>query len=164
MNQGKAYRGFKKLDEVVFKLNKSVIGKKGVYYHKILKDWSSIVGSGLAEYVIPTKISVSRAKKSPENILYLATNNSAAATELVYQLGIIKEQINLYFGRDYIQGIKIDQAVFLVRNKKLIEEEKTLNSEQVSRVECLIAEYKVDDNIKDILSNFAKAIISRSYH
>ncbi len=156
-----SYRGLHKLNELVFSLNQPLLGKKGLHYHKLLKDWAYIVGPSISRYAIPTKISTLRQKKTPENILYIATNNSASATELVYHLGILKEQINFYFGYDYINQIKITQAVFQVTHHKEPLETPKLNDKQQQKLSSLVSEYKGSDEIKDILINFAKIIVSR---
>ena len=43
------YRGLHKLDDLIFTINKPVIGKKGVHYQKLLKDWRLIVGDDIAD-------------------------------------------------------------------------------------------------------------------
>ena len=151
-----------KLDTVIFSLNKPLLGKKGLHYHKLLRDWSLIVGNDISKYTIPVKISTIRQKSSPENILYIATNNASAAVELVYHLGILKEQVNFYFGYEYIAQIKITQAVFKMEEK---QEELTiynLNESQQQKMESLVGVYNKDDNIRDILLEFAKTIVGKS--
>ena len=161
------YQGLHSLDDLVFLVNKPIIGKKGIHYQKLLKDWSSIVGNEIARYAIPTKISTSRRSSNAtaegakfDNILYLATNNAAASTELVYHLGVLKEQINFYFGYEYIQQIKIVQAVFQVHIEKELPIEKKLSVDQQSKLEELISQYKNDDEIKVVLTAMATGIVA----
>ncbi len=161
------YQGLHSLDDLVFLVNKPIIGKKGIHYQKLLKDWSSIVGNDISRYAIPTKISTSRRSNNSkaegakfDNILYLATNNAAASTELVYHLGVLKEQINFYFGYEYIQQIKLVQAVFQVHIEKELPMEKKLSVEQKSKLEELTSQYGSDDEIKAILTAMATRIIT----
>ena len=155
------YKGLHKLDDLIFSLNKPLIGKKGLHYQKLLKDWSSIVGHEITRYAIPTRISTSRKTNTSENILYIATNNAASATELVYHLGMLKEQINFYFGYEYIHQIKIIQAVFEVKAEKDTPIEKSLSQQQQTKLDLLVAEYEQDDEIKIILSDIAKFMLQR---
>ncbi len=154
------YQGIHQLYELIFNINKPLIGKKGVHYQKLLKDWLKIVGKDLAQYTIPTKISSIKRKNYSENTLYLATNNAASATELVYHIGVIKEQINCYFGYPYIQQIKLVQAVFKV---KPVHKEASikLSPEASLKLNKLIVEYDQDDEIKDSLKNLATSILAR---
>lgn len=150
-----------KLDTVIFSINKPLLGKKGLHYHKLLKDWSLIVGNDISKYTIPVKISTSKQKNNLENILHIATNNASAAVELVYHLGMLKEQVNFYFGYEYISQIKITQAVF--KMEKVIEDLPIykLNETQQQKMLSLVEAYSHDDNIKDILLNFAKIIVGK---
>jgi hypothetical protein len=151
-----------KLDHLIFSLNKPLIGKKGLHYQKLLKDWSSIVGHEIARYAIPTRITTSRKTNISENILYIATNNAASAAELVYHLTILREQINFYFGYEYIHHLKIIQAVFEVKaENNNIPLEKNLSQQQQKKVDLLVAEYDQDDEIKIILSDIAKYMLQK---
>ncbi len=156
------YNGLHKLDDLVFLLNKPLIGKSGFHYHKLLKDWVSIVGSEIARYAIPTKISTSRKKGSPENILYIATNNAAASAELLYHLGILKEQINFYFGYEYVHQLKLVQAVFEVKEEKMVPINKKLSQEQKVKLDSLVSQYNDDDEIKAILNKIGASLIQKN--
>ncbi len=157
-NNKNLFQGLHKLDDLIFLVNKPLIGKKGMHYQKLLKDWSFIVGADLARYVIPIKISALRKKNISENILYIATNNAAAAVELVYHFGVIKEQINFYFGYEYVHQIKLIQAVFQVESKKEIET-ITLSSTQCAKRDELVNDYNQDDEIKALLTDLATEVL-----
>jgi len=154
------YKGLHTLNNLVFTVNKPFIGKKGTHYNKLLKDWKDIVGKDISRYAIPTKISASRLKGKIENVLYVATNNAAAAAELVYHAGVLKEQINFYFGYEYIQKIKFVQAVFQVSSNREIQTKK-LSPEQALKLEDLVMEYKQDDKIREILVEMGTAILQK---
>ncbi|MEK6734657.1 MAG: DUF721 domain-containing protein [Pseudomonadota bacterium] len=154
-----SFQGLKKLDELIFSIGKSYFGKKGVYYQKLLKDWGLIVGNNIARYAIPVKIITKRTKINEENVLFIATNNSASSTELVYHIGILKEQINFYFGYEYINQIKILQAVFKTEEEKLLPTQKKLTENQIQKVDELVSNYAQDDEIKRILLAFARDLV-----
>ncbi|MCT4635994.1 MAG: DUF721 domain-containing protein [Rickettsiales bacterium] len=153
------YQGVHQLHDLIFSINKPLIGKKGVYYQKLLKDWSRIVGEDLARDTIPTKISSVKRKKNVENTLYLATNNAASSAELVYHIGIIKEQINNYFGYEYIRQIKLTQAIFKTQPIHDIHSRR-LSSDELIKLNDLMTGYNQDDEIKESLKNLATSILS----
>lgn len=148
------------LSDIVFDINKPIIGKKGVHYQKLLKDWTKIVGEKLSRYTIPTRISSIKRTNHFENVLYLATNNAAAATELVYYLNVIKEQINLYLGYQYIHQIKLVQEVFNVEREKMTYKDN-LSAEAQVKMGQLMSEYNQNDDVKQALEGLAKAILSK---
>ncbi len=157
-NKQNIYQGLHKLDDLIFLVNKPLIGKKGIHYQKLLKDWLFIVGEDLARYVIPIKILSMRKRNISENILYIATNNAASAVELIYHFGVIKEQINFYFGYEYIHQIKLIQAVFQVMPKNEIET-TSLSIEQYAKRDNLVSEYNQDDEIKALLIGLATDVL-----
>ena len=154
-----SYQGLHKLDRLIFALNKPLVGKRGVHYQKLLKDWRLVVGEKLANLTIPLKITTTRKKDLSENILHIAANNPSILTELVYQVGVIKEQINYYFGYEYIQQIKFSQAVFTIDNN--YEEPKSSKKIPEQRIEMAIAEYKQDDEIRKILTQMAETLLTK---
>lgn len=154
------FQGLHQLNDLIFNLNKPLIGKRGVHYHKLVKDWSKVVGQEISSYTIPIKITSQKHKNSSNNILYLATNNSALAAELVYHLEVIKEQINCYFGYIYIKQIKLLQAVFK-GEKKSLEVTLKLSEEEKKRLEKITSFYNQDDLVKNALKTLATLIIKQ---
>ncbi len=148
------------LSDIVFDINKPLIGKKGVHYQKMLKDWAKIIGEKLARYTVPMKIASIKRKDHFENVLYLATNNAAAATELVYYLNVIKEQINLYLGYQYIHQIKLVQEVFSVEREKVVYND-SLSEKDKAKLDQLVSEYNQNDDVKEALEGLAKAILTK---
>ncbi len=155
-----SFQGLHQLNDLIFNVNKPLIGKRGVHYQKLVKDWSKIVGNQISNYTIPTKITSIKKANLAQNTLYLACNNSSLATELVYQLEIIKEQINCYFGYAYIKQIKILHAVF--NGGKLQEEQEVkLNDFQKEKLRTIVSSYSEDDEIKKSLEKLGEYILSR---
>lgn len=148
------------LSDIVFDINKPLIGKKGVHYQKLLKDWTKIIGEKLSRYTVPMKIASIKRKDHFENILYLATNNAAAATELVYYLNVIKEQINLYLGYQYIHQIKLVQEVFNVEREKILYSDNLSEKDKV-KLDHLVSEYNQNDDVKEVLEGLAKAMLAQ---
>jgi hypothetical protein len=155
------YQGAHKLDDLIFALNKPLIGKKGAHYQKLLKDWRLIVGDDMARITVPTKISTSKQQNSLKNVLYIAASNAATLAELVYHTGVIIEQINFYFGYEYIEKLKFIQAVFKVE-PSIDEVSLELSSAQEQKLGAMMDEYVAEDEIKAILRNLAINILKRN--
>lgn len=151
--------GLRKLDKLIFTINKPIIGKSGVYYQRLLKDWSLIVGEKISKLTIPVKIITSRKTAKPTNTLIVATNNAATAAELIYHLNIFKEQINFYFGYNFISQIKLVQAVFEVAKNKETIEDSTLSEQERNKLTQIMNLYQDNDHIYQILSELGEEII-----
>lgn len=156
-----SYNGLKAINDVIFKINSPLIGKRGLHYQKLLKDWNSIVGEKLSNLAIPIKISKIKHRSNTENVLLIATSNASIGIEVAYYIGVIKEQINIYFGYDLIQQIKIVQAAFSHQVKKKVSE-SPMSDDQVEQANDLIDSYNETDDIKAILFEMAKTIIQKS--
>ncbi len=157
---GLSYQGTHKLDDLIFTINKPLIGRKGVHYQKLLKDWRLIVGDDMARCTIPTKISTFKQQSSSKNILYIAASNSATLTELVYHAGVIIEQINFYFGYDYIQQLKFVQAVFPVKPNVEVPN-LALSTDDEHKLTFMVGAYDKNDEIKTVLLELAANILKR---
>jgi hypothetical protein len=155
------YRGQYKLEDLIFLINKPLIGKKGVNYQKLLKDWRLIVGDDIARTTVPTKIISRKKQNSTINILYIAANNSAIIAELVYHMGVITEQINFYFGYEYINQLKFVQAVFEVE-PVTIKNESKISKEASNKLTNILESYKEEDQIKYLLKELGTNILKRS--
>lgn len=147
-----------KLKELIFHINKPLIGKKGTHFQKLLKDWSQITGTNISQISVPIKISSIKRQDNYENILYIATNNASVAMELGYRSGIIKEQINFYFGYNYINQIKFIQSVFQVNIDNIIDH-KEFSTETIETAYSLTKIYHEDDELKLVLIEIAKELI-----
>ena len=155
------YRGQYKLEDLIFLINKPLIGKKGANYQKLLKDWRLIVGDDIARTTVPTKIISRKKQNSIINTLYIAANNSAVIAELVYHMGVIIEQINFYFGYEYINQLKFAQAVFEVE-PVTIKNESKISKEANKKLTNILESYKEEDQIKHLLKELGTNILKRS--
>ena len=158
---GLTYKGSHKLEDLIFSINKPLIGKKGIHYQKLLRDWSLIVGDNISRKTVPTKISSYKKQNNTINTLYIAANNSAIIAELVYHMGVITEQINFYFGYEYINQLKFVQAVFEVK-PVAIKNESKISKEDSNKLTNILASYKEDDQIKHLLKELGTNILKRS--
>jgi hypothetical protein len=158
---GLTYRGSHKLDDLIFSINKPLIGKKGIHYQKLLRDWSLIVGENVSRKTVPTKISSYKKQNIITNTLYIAANNSAVIAELVYHIGVITEQINFYFGYEYISKLKFTQATFEVKHQ-YIQRPSKISDEKIDKLNNIIDTYEEDDEIKTLLKKLGTSILQKN--
>ena len=136
--------------------------RKYISLGRIVKHWPDIVGERLADKAAPVKIHHRKGAKgkAAQNSLDIAVD-SANATALHYQKGLILEKINQLFGEEWITAIRF---VHIPANtprpppKKvkapLSPKEKKLLSETVSRI--------TDPDIQNRLLSLGEAIAKHS--
>lgn len=116
--------------------------RKYISLGRIVQHWPDIVGQKLADKAAPVKIHHRKGMKGKpaQNSLDIAVD-SANATALHYQKGLILERINQLFGEEWIQSIRFVHIPVnhnhIQRMKKaapLSPSEKKLLSETVSRI------------------------------
>lgn len=152
------YRGLHQLDNLIFTINKPIIGSKGLNYQKLVKDWKLIVGPEFANYTIPLKLNSFKHKTKNEIILYIATNNAAASAELLYSLNLIKQQVNIYFGFEFVNQIKIINSNFKIKNV-IINNQIKISPEIEMKSRILSDNYQNEDDIKQKLIELAKLVL-----
>ena len=73
-----------------------VLGRRGLGEAQLLRDWASIVGSDLAEFATPTKLSFPRGERRDGTLKLRVA--PGIATELQHREPAILERINAFFG------------------------------------------------------------------
>lgn len=146
------------LSESAARVSGKCFQRKYISLGRIVKHWPEIVGQRLADKAVPVKIHHRRAAKGKlaQNSLDIAVD-SANATALHYQKGLILEKINQVFGEAWITSIRFVHIP--VNNSRpppkkvlppLSSSEKKLLSETVSRI--------TDSEIQDRLRSLGEAI------
>lgn len=116
--------------------------RKYISLGRIVKNWPEIVGQRLADKATPVRIFHRKSVKGKPatNSLDIAVD-SANATTLHYQKGLILERINQLFGEEWITSIRFvhipannSSLRFQKKLAILSEAEKKLLSESVSRI------------------------------
>jgi len=127
-----------------------------------VKQWAEIVGPRLADKAAPVKINYRKGPKGkkPTTTLDIAVD-SANATALHYQKGLILERINTLFGEEWISAIRfvhipVNQTRPTIKKNlpPLSPTEKKLLSETVSRI--------TDSEIQERLLSLGQAIAQKN--
>ena len=150
------------LSESTARVSGKCFERKYISLGRIVKHWVDIVGPKLADKAAPVKINYRKGAKGkkPTTSLDIAVD-SANATALHYQKGLILERINQLFGEEWITAIRfvhIPVNNSVMRPKKvappLSPSEKKLLSEAVSRI--------TDNEIQTRLLSLGEAIAVKS--
>tara|TARA_B100001250_G_C19434278_1_gene628881 strand:- start:159 stop:641 length:483 start_codon:yes stop_codon:yes gene_type:complete len=129
---------------------KKIINKKGQIYSKTLENWKKIVGDELFKVCYPKSIKSSNSmRKSSLNIMVQRGNE----VDLEYSRSLIINKMNLFFGYNVIESIKI--STFENENNKI----KGKNIFNLKRNEHLKKiSYIKNEKIKNSLMELGKLI------
>ena len=129
---------------------KKIINKKGQIYSKTLENWKKIVGDELFKVCYPKSIKSSNSmRKSSLNIMVQRGNE----VDLEYSRSLIINKMNLFFGYNVIESIKI--STFENENNK----RKGKNIFNLKRNEHLKKiSYIKNEKIKNSLMELGKLI------
>lgn len=155
------YTTAKKIENILFNINKDLIGRSGINFIKLANDWNFIVGKEFSLNTVPLKIAKIKVNSSTNNVLYIAVNNSSLITEYHYLKGLFIEKINFYFGFEYIH--KINYKFLNFKTKDTFEEPipLVLNEQQQAKIDNLTANYPSNDKIKELLKEIAKEFVKK---
>ena len=96
------------LKDLVGKVTRPAMQKRGFYESRLLSEWPQIVGETIANYCIPQKIVHDRYEREG-NKLHLIVD-PAWAMDVQYMESVMLERIAAYFGYRAIERILIVQA------------------------------------------------------
>jgi len=109
MSEKRTYSLFPKtLDQCIEPLTRPIFKTQGLAGSRIVSDWASIVGPGLAAHTMPEKISFPKGQKTG-GTLVISTENGFA-TELQHMSPQILERLASYFGYTAISRITISHT------------------------------------------------------
>jgi hypothetical protein len=125
---------------------KPIYKQHGFAEHRILIDWYNIVGSKLAIYSIPQKLT--RGKEGNLHILVA----SGRALELQHLQPIIIDKINSFFGYKAVSKIVLKQTSSEIFQNKAIK--KPIPKPEVPKSVSEITAKCIDDDLRKALSAF----------
>ena len=148
--RNKTIQGLRSFKDTLPTKVKKIINKKGQIYSKTLENWKKIVGDELFKVCYPKSIKSSNSmRKSSLNIMVQRGNE----IDLEYSRSLIINKMNLYFGYNVIESIKI--STFENENNKI----KGKNIFNLKRNEHLKKiSYIINEKIKNSLMELGKLI------
>ena len=129
---------------------KKIINKKGQIYSKTLENWKKIVGDDLFKVCYPKSLKSSNSmRKSTLNIMV----QRGREIDLEYSRNLIIDKMNLFFGYNVIEAVKIytfENENIKNKEKKVINLKKNEHLKKIS--------YIKNEKIKNSLEQLSKLI------
>lgn len=145
-------------------LIKQVLGNNGMINLELLSSWEEIVGSTVAAYTIPQKLSFKK-DESANGCLTLMVLAGAFAMEIQQNSPKIIEKINSFLGFPAVATLKIVQNSnpenFLIRKKPIDKlKKKVVSAEEENYITELVKDVNSEE-LRRSLENIGKAVFSR---
>jgi hypothetical protein len=140
---------------------KQLLGKQGFQLIELLSSWRNIVGTNLAQYTLPYKLSFKNGERT-DGCLTLITIGGAFALEMKQKQQSIINKVNSYFGYDAVSSIKILQTgnpeVFAPTKKTLENMKKNVVSVQEENYITEITKDITSPELREILVSLGKFV------
>ena len=150
------------ISDLVPKLTKGILGKKGLLFGKLVTEWAHIVSPEIASKTAPfdLRFAGKYGKKSSQAILHISVQ-SAFALEISYQKALLLERLNIFFGYPAIKDIKLIQQSSAINNKRWNSATiRSITQKEEHTLDGMVSEIQEND-LQTALKNLGKAILSR---
>lgn len=162
INHEHSAQGLTSFSEQSQTLIKNLLGKNGLVYIDILKNWKQIVGDELASHSLPERIDFQKDSRVG-GTLHLIVSAGAFALEAAHKTNLICEKINTYFGYNAIEHIKITQTGLPeLKSDNIniadIEKKKLVSKDEQNYIDSIVQGI-TDEDLKQKLQSLAQTII-----
>lgn len=106
------------MDVVVGSFARKILGKKAFIEADIIHNWADIVGKELAELTKPIKIEFKKESRK-QGVLHIEAASGALALELQQNSKMVIAKVNVFFGYEAVERIKIVQNLRIMKDKKI---------------------------------------------
>jgi len=145
-------RGMKDISHVLDNYTKPFFKRRGFAENKIITDWEKIVGSTLAKYSTPRKLTFNRDKRA-DGTLHIEVYDSGMAMQMTYIEPVVIEKIATYFGYRSVVKIKIIQKPSPMMEEDIFEyKAPKISAEKQTAMEALLDGVEDEDMRKVLLS------------
>lgn len=135
----------------------TALGKRGLAFGALISDWESIVGTNLARYTLPDKLSFPRGKR--ENATLHIRAMGPIALELQHLEPLILERINGFFGYAAVSKIRLIHAALPSPPQRPIRFRDLTTTEEMRLSDTTAG---VDDpDLRAALERLGRAMLSR---
>lgn len=131
--RSRKYEGLAPLTKDVDALTKSVFGERGFVGVDLIANWMDIIGSELAQGVLPVRLTFPHKKRS-NGVLCVRTAGGSFALLFEHQKDRVIERVNTYFGYPAISDIRIVQGAVKLPEPEPEEVEWPLGDEEVQEL------------------------------
>lgn len=135
------------------RVTRPVFGKHGFAGGALVMDWPAIVGSAVAAYTLPLRITFPKGERG-EGTLVVKVANSAFATQLQHLEPLVLQRINGYFGYGAVARLKLVHGP-LPRRKEPPKPEAEPDPETLRRFEERLAQVE-DEGLREVLARLGR--------
>jgi hypothetical protein len=146
------------LSAVASGITRPIFSQRGMSDGAIIRDWTEIVGTRLAEHSAPEKITYP-SNDAKDGTLRLRVDGSGLAIELQHLEPVLIEKINVYFGYRAVARLAFIQAP-LPEKEAAAKEVAPLTPDQEKSLKKDLSGV-TDENLLDALESLGKAVIKR---
>ncbi|MBO6289440.1 MAG: DUF721 domain-containing protein [Alphaproteobacteria bacterium] len=141
---------------------KQLLGKQGFYMLELLNNWRCVIGSELAKYTLPYKLSFKKDERS-NGCLTLITISGAFAMEIKQKQQLIINKVNSYFGYEAVSTIKILQTGnaedFLYSKKPLENIKKSVVSQEQENYITELVKNIDSPQLREIVEKLGRQVV-----
>jgi hypothetical protein len=150
--------GLRRVPDLLGKLLDPASRRRGLSEVRVLTDWPSIVGAGLAARCQPVKLSSGRHGRGGTLHVHVA---GAAALELQHSEPQLLERINGYFGYDAVARLRLIQAPLAHPRPTPVTSVPALDAQGRAEIEAVVGPV-ADATLRDALAGLGAAIKARA--
>tara|TARA_B110000444_G_scaffold106054_1_gene100338 strand:+ start:3282 stop:3788 length:507 start_codon:yes stop_codon:yes gene_type:complete len=153
------WAGLRTLERIVTKITDKAIRKRGFVEAAIVHKWASIVGSEIADWSSPNRLTFLRGSKLDATLHVDVL--AARALEIQHREPVLLERINVVFGYKAISKIAIRQVNALRQKKKARPVTRSLTDSERIWISNQI-EDKTNSDLKKALEALGTAILEHN--
>lgn len=132
--------------------------RQGFTQTEIISRWPRIVGSDIAESVVPIKISFPRNKRSEGTLLVRC--ESAFAPKLAHRIPVIIESVNSYYGYLAVAQVQIQQGPLPKKRFRLSSKPLQPSRAAISQVGSIVGDAK-SEGLRGALQSLGEQVLAK---
>ena len=157
------FRGLKPASALLPHLTEKVLGKQGLLFGKLIDHWLDIIVAELGLKATPISLKfIGKTSKNRNQAVLTLSATSSDAVELHYDLPLIIERINDFFGYEAVKSINIIHKTKNARTQKVkIKKTTALPAETREKINLLTSEI-TEKELKEALTDFGCSLAAQN--
>lgn len=151
------------MDAVVGSFARKILGKKAFIEADVIGNWENIVGKELAGLTVPKKIEFKKDERRG-GVLHIEAASGALALELQQKTKIILSKVNVFFGYEAVERLKIMQNLQVIKNTPLTSdnsEKKLVSAEEENYIRQQLEGIN-NSELRATLEKLGRAVIANN--
>ena len=165
INHERTLKDLTAVGKTVMPLIKQLLGANGLVELELLRNWQNIVGSELAQWTLPKKITFPKDERH-NGCLSLTTLSGAFAMEVKQRESQILQKLNTFLGYPAVNKLKIIQTGnpedFLTAKKPIENLKKIVVSESEQNYITQITKDIQSDELREKLQSLGQAVLRKN--